>query len=314
MPTADTLTIRPPTPDDAGAVTLLCNVCDIAEYGVPDGTEADVRAQWVEPGFDITRSAWVAGAEGGALQGYAWVMERVPKSDLVADLYVHPDHIGGALGDMLLSRLEARSRELAAEAPADVTPTLGLFNASVNPWKRGLLENRGFAPARTFLRMTIDLHAGFEAPRLPSGIGLRAFDPVGHAREVHAALTEAFADHYRPRRESFEDWKARRFGPENFDPTLWLVAWEGESIAGALLGYLSPDLGWVQELGVLRTWRGRGIGLALLLESFAAFESRGQHRVSLGVDAESLTGATRLYERAGMRVERHHDLFLKALR
>jgi ribosomal protein S18 acetylase RimI-like enzyme len=136
---------------------------------------------------------------------------------------------------------------------------------------------------------------------------------MGHARQVHATLTEAFADHYRPRSEPFAHWKARRFGHENFDPALWLVAWEGDEVAGALLGYLSPDLGWVQELGVRRSWRGRGIGLALLLESFAAFGRRGQYRVSLGVDAESLTGATRLYERAGMRVERRHELFQKRL-
>ena len=52
-------------------------------------------------------------------------------------------------------------------------------------------------------------------------------------------------------------------------------------------------------LGVRRPWRKRGLGLALLLHSFSAFHRRGQRRVSLGVDAGSLTGALRLYERAG---------------
>jgi hypothetical protein len=36
--------------------------------------------------------------------------------------------------------------------------------------------------------------------------------------------------------------------------------------------------------------------------------------VALGVDAESLTGATRLYERAGMRVDRVYELSIRVLR
>jgi hypothetical protein len=37
-------------------------------------------------------------------------------------------------------------------------------------------------------------------------------------------------------------------------------------------------------------------------------------RIGLGVDADSLTGATRLYEKAGMRVERRYELWEKELR
>jgi ribosomal protein S18 acetylase RimI-like enzyme len=61
-----------------------------------------------------------------------------------------------------------------------------------------------------------------------------------------------------------------------------------------------PDMGWVGTLGVLRPWRRRGLGLALLQHSFARLYERGQRKVGLGVDAQSLTGATRLYEKAGM--------------
>ena len=35
---------------------------------------------------------------------------------------------------------------------------------------------------------------------------------------------------------------------------------------------------------------------------------------ALGVDSESPTGATRLYERAGMHVERHFGIYQKTLR
>jgi ribosomal protein S18 acetylase RimI-like enzyme len=55
---------------------------------------------------------------------------------------------------------------------------------------------------------------------------------------------------------------------------------------------------------VRRPWRRRGIALALLHHAFRELAARGKPRAGLGVDSESLTGATRLYERAGMRVVR----------
>jgi mycothiol synthase len=63
---------------------------------------------------------------------------------------------------------------------------------------------------------------------------------------------------------------------------------------------------------VRRAWRRRGLGEALLRHSFAAFRRKGFTRGTLGVDASSVTGATRLYERAGMRVYRD-TVFLERL-
>ena len=57
-------------------------------------------------------------------------------------------------------------------------------------------------------------------------------------------------------------------------------------------------------LGVRRAWRRQGLGEALLLHAFAEFRRRDITRGTLGVDASSATGATRLYERAGMSVYR----------
>jgi mycothiol synthase len=70
---------------------------------------------------------------------------------------------------------------------------------------------------------------------------------------------------------------------------------------GALIASVSDDRGWVDVLGVLAPWRGRGIAGALLRRSFATFAGRGLRQVLLSVDAENPTGATRLYERVGMR-------------
>ena len=72
-----------------------------------------------------------------------------------------------------------------------------------------------------------------------------------------------------------------------------------------------PGLGWVRILGVLPEYRQLGLGQALLRHTFAEFERRGFDAVGLGVDAENPTGAVRVYERAGMHVERTNLLFQK---
>ena len=72
--------------------------------------------------------------------------------------------------------------------------------------------------------------------------------------------------------------------------------------------------GWIDTLGVRRPWRRQGLAEALLYHSFAELRRRGRTRVELGVDASSLTGATRLYEKAGMRAIREFTSFEKELR
>jgi ribosomal protein S18 acetylase RimI-like enzyme len=70
----------------------------------------------------------------------------------------------------------------------------------------------------------------------------------------------------------------------------------------------------VNLIGVRPEWRRRGIAEALLRAAFAEFFRRGELRVALGVDAESPTGATRLYERVGMRVFSRTVVYEKELR
>ena len=103
---------------------------------------------------------------------------------------------------------------------------------------------------------------------------------------------------------------------EGLDLSLWFVAEDDGEVAGIAL--CKPfdgeeGLGWVRVLGVRRSWRRQGLGRALLLHLFGEFHRRGFHGVGLGVDAESLTGAHRLYESAGMRVYRRYDVYEKAL-
>ena len=64
---------------------------------------------------------------------------------------------------------------------------------------------------------------------------------------------------------------------------------------------------------VRETWRGRGIGGALVEHSLAEFRRRGYAKAGLNVDPENETGAMRLYEKLGYRFDRYFGIYEKQL-
>jgi ribosomal protein S18 acetylase RimI-like enzyme len=138
-------------------------------------------------------------------------------------------------------------------------------------------------------------------------------------RAVWLVVEESFADHWGYTAMPFDEFMYYRIeGQPHFDPSVVFIAQDGAEIAGVAMCLPStagrPDTGWVSVLGVRSAWRGRGIGMALLQHAFGEFQRRGCLSVGLNVDGSSLTGADRLYERAGMYEVRRAAYFDKALR
>ncbi len=310
----DGFIVRAPTPDDAEAVTDLLRACAIAEFGIAYNTVEGTRSDWGWPGFSLANDAWVVISPEGHMVGYAAV--RVwGQVQMYADIAIHPEQRGRSIDSHLLERAEARARERVSEAPDGARVTLRKFVSSVNPAGQHLLEQADYAPVQYDWIMEIDLTEAPPAPQWPAGITVRTFVPGQDDRAVHDAQEEAFQDHRGHIAITFEQWYQRMQARENFDPSLWFLAMDGAEIAGESLCYFYADHGGeVDELAVRRPWRRRGLGMALLLHSFGEFYRRGIHKIALGVDAQSLTGATRLYERAGMRVVRQYTRYEKELR
>lgn len=99
-----------------------------------------------------------------------------------------------------------------------------------------------------------------------------------------------------------------------FDLGVWFLAVADGEPVGAAICSMSEGVGWVDSPGVRRPWRKHGVGLVLLQHAVGEFHQRGLQRVALGVDAANPTGATRLYERAGMTVAQQHATYAKELR
>jgi ribosomal protein S18 acetylase RimI-like enzyme len=175
-------------------------------------------------------------------------------------------------------------------------------------------QSRDYELARHFFEMEIDLADEPAAPDWPNGLGVRTFRPED-ARAVYDADLEAFEDHWDPLDVTFEEWRAYFLDASDFDPELWFVVYDGEELAGFSLcsKRAGETEGHLHVLGVRRPWRKRGLGTALLLQSFRELRRRGCETTRLNVDADNLTGALRLYERAGMYVALRSDRYWKQI-
>ena len=306
-------TMRHPTMADVEEVTALRRTCEAALHGAAETTLDDTRTEWQMPSFDLAKDAWLVLSDEGKIVA-ASVVEHREHARLYTGGEVHPDYRNRGIGNYLLHLAEQRAHQHIPLAPADVRVTLNASVGNLHETGLRLLEEHDFQFVRYFWRMAIEMDAAPPTPEWAEGIILRTFTP-DMTRAVYEADEEAFKDHWGHMPLAFEEWQHWTVQREGFDPTLWFLAMDGDEIAGfSLCKDEKESGGWVHVLGVRRPWRRKGVGLALLYHSFGEFYKRGIHNVYLGVDAQSLTGATRLYERAGMHVVRQYNAYEKELR
>jgi mycothiol synthase len=311
------MNLRPPEPVEAGAVAALLNVHARALSGKDDTSEEEIRLWFRNPELELGRDVWVA-VENETLVGYADVADwGHTRRSFWLDVRAHPEQGGQALPP-LIERGEARVAEWAAESPAGERLTLRAMAQDADAPLRSALERAGYRAIRYSFRMEIELDGGPPEPRWPAGIEVRRFGGDLEARDVMDATNAAFADTWDFVPDTYEEWRHFWFESDTYDPALWILATSGGEIVGASLCRThhggDPGLGWVSTLGVRPSWRRRGLGRGLLVESFRTFHDRGLRRVGLGVDAENPTGATRLYESAGMQVSMRWVVYEKELR
>jgi len=317
-------TVRGATLDDVEPSLEMFNLWSQSIIGQDEITDAEaIRNEWVSPGFDPARDIRLVFAPNGTLVGYieAWTTAKPPVHPWIWGR-VHPDYSGLGIGTFMLQWAEQRAMKALETLASDLrfAPRVGIYHQATESQK--LFEDMGYAYIRSFYEMLIEMDSIPPKPLWPEGITIRTYNPQTDAEAVYRADEEAFQDHFgyveAPFEEGFERFMQLMTGHKDFDPSLWYLAMEGNEIAGICLcrphAYDDPDIGYVSTLGVRRPWRKRGLGLAFLQHAFGEFYRRGKRKVSLGVDADNLTGALRLYEKAGMHIHLQTDTFEKEIR
>jgi mycothiol synthase len=290
------MTLRPPRDDEFDAMLELMNAHQLVAFGEADVTADELRVWLTTPSVDVQRDIRVLERDGRLL-GYADVDSSREEPPLWwCDVKVDPGADADEVVPELVAWLDARAE----------TGRLRVWTSETDARIVGAFTALGFESVRHSYRMEIDLATEPAPPVWPDRITVRNATTADH-RPIHQAVIEVWrdtSDHYD---ETFEDWAHWNVERPSYDPSLWFLAYAGDELAGFSVcrrDDIDESAGYVGLLGVRRPWRRQGLGEALLLRSFQAFRERGWTRGTLGVDASSPTGATRLYERAGMRVYR----------
>lgn len=305
-------TARPATLDDIDNIANVVNQYTLRLIGEPYLPAKYLRNFLTVPGFDLATSSRLVLSSTGSITGFALVMDiQAPYVEVSSWGFVPEAEQGKGIGSALHGWIEPRAREAVVKAPegARVFMSQSLFDQD-EPG-RAFLERCGYRQTRHIWRMAVALDKAPAVPVWPENIEPQNVDLRVDLERPLRAANEAFRDHYGHVEGDFEQrLERRRHDVENnpdYSPDLSFVAMDGDDIAGVC--FCSPQsgtdtsAGYVNSLAVLRPWRKRGLGLALLLHALSVLREKGKVRAALHVDAQSLTGATHLYEKAGMHVD-----------
>ena len=315
--------VRPPKLKDAHEVTELFNLCSREMIGANDYTVDEVRNDWTTPGFNLETDGRLIFKSDGELIAHieVWAISKPPIRPWLL-MHIRPDQDFDKLGSAIFPWAIARAELLIPKVPQEARVTLQAHAVSSYQPMKQLLEKNNMKLIRHSWQMAIDLAAPIAQPKWPEGIILRTYDHARDGEAVYRADYDSFRDHFGFVEETFEEgypqWIHSMIKDEHYDPSLWFLAVQNDEIVGGSLcravSWEDPEMGWVRTLFTRRPWRRNGIALALLTHTFHEFKRRGLKRVGLGVDAENLTGATRLYEKAGMKIRRQYDRYELELR
>ena len=281
--------------------------------------------RWGEEDFDLETSTRVIIAPNGEVVAYADVhdTQNPPISPKIGGC-VHPDYEGKGLGTALMNWAVDRAKQAIPRCPDDARVAARLSRRGEHTAADALFKSFGFEVTRQWWTMIIRRQANPPVPQAPVGITIRPMHYPDELVQVVRVEDGSFRDHYgyveHPIEEVLAQWQQWIENDTAFDPALWFVAVDDASqeLAGFCICRHTinnlPDRALVNALGVLPEYRKRGLGMALLQTGFNALWERDKQEVILGVDATSLTGATGLYQKAGMSIHRTDFTYEKELR
>ncbi len=271
-------------------------------------TMDELVAEFAEPHFVAVEDGRVAYLDG-ALAGWSRVWHR-PSDDRLERAYVfgtvdpakRENGVGRALltwgRDRAIERLRARSNDLPKFVRIDASEHIHAAHR--------LYHALGFRPVRWFedlVRPLDDPPALFQ----PAGVELIRW-PSDRVEELRQVRNQAFDDHWGSTGMSPEAWSHFLAGHGiRTDLSLAAVDEASGRIVGLAVNANYPDdeellgrrEGWIETVGTLASWRGRGVASALISSSISAFGAAGFTHAALNVDSASPTGAAGLYRKLG---------------
>jgi GNAT superfamily N-acetyltransferase len=239
-----------------------------------------------------------------------WLDANDGRRFYVSNGRVHPGWRRRGIGAALMSRNERRLVGIATSHPDSTPRVLVTYAEDSDRGAIVLARARGYERVRVYHHLVRPDLDAITVPPLPDGLEVRPMTRELLPR-LWDAMSEAFSDHFGGDDTSpaaYRRWSEDR----DLDLSLHAVAFDGDEIAGGVLGYIVPEeneeqgylRGWTDPVFTRRPWRRRGLAFALLARALALLRDRGMTSAQLGVDSQNAYQAFDLYERHGFRTVR----------
>jgi GNAT superfamily N-acetyltransferase len=257
--------------------------------------------------------------DGQLVAAVLLLLSPVPQDEQVVSFLgaIHPDQCNRGLELSLSEWVDSRVR-MAQNANGNPRR----IRASCDPAQRScvaLLEGLGFEPVRYFHRMCVTLQESVHEPTLPSQVRLDSWDSSCSSQALEA-FNNAFTGHWGLPLLTQAMWDKAFVGVPQFRPDLSLLAMSGSDVIGVCINWVLPitegsrhPQGWIEAIGVISEWRGRGVADAMMVRTLNEFLKDKRSEASLAVDTQNLSGALRLYEKHGFVPIKQTTMFERLL-
>lgn len=306
------LSWAPLTRDDlgdlGGLLTAIEHMDEPSERHSPEGLVETFNQAYSDPG----RHAAVGRDRGGTLLAYGWnyVQEKdVDPRRVFLTGGVHPGWRHQGIGRAVFGWQMDAARRWYAEHWNDGQGPLQMtcYSDEQLNGQVALYEHMGLRPMRWFSDMTLRFEGEIVDLDPPDGVTVVPFT-TDVSERTRLAHNDAFADHWGAQPVDVVSWNEGLARVASRPEWSWVAI---EDAGGEVVGYAMNSAyeqdweaqgfseGWTDRIGVVRSWRGHGLARTLLTRSMQSFKAAGLDGAGLGVDADSPTGAQRLYQGLG---------------
>ncbi|ARC55727.1 Mycothiol acetyltransferase [Frondihabitans sp. 762G35] len=306
------VTWRPMVREDAVAVHALRRASGRIDHPAYIVTLEEIERDLERSEIDLVRDAALAQDAQGEIVAYGSVVLLSSQSTLVRSVLdgaVHPARRREGIGEQLLAWQEQRALQQLATSEKTLPGWILSFADERAEGALALFSKRGFEFKRWWLELSRDLAEPL--PVVPLDDAVRVVPVTDEWSErIREARNDVFRDHWGSQPIPADTW-ADLMGLPIARPDLsWLAVDRAtDEIVAFVLTTVNEEEweqvgfshGYVEYVGVRRTFRGRGIAQALLVHALGVYRERGLDRAVLDVDSESPTGAVGLYEHLGFR-------------
>lgn len=308
-----TLNSRDVRPDDAVAIASVYAAMEADEPTGEAFSEQDIYEELTGPDVDLERGS-VAILADDRLLAFGYLQMSPPAAAWKAwqNAGVHPEHTGTGLGRRILRELENRATAIRDQDAPGSPGQLKVWVDEQRLRTAALVRTAGYQTWRHFFRMRCDLSAPLVQAPIPAGVEIRRYRSDDDDAVLQVS-NESFGDHWGSTPMDTERWRAAFANSSAFRPDhSWIALVDGRPVSFVmsvehvaeteLNGY---PTGYLSRVGTARADRGRGIASALLSATLTGMVQAGYRYAELGVDADSPTGAGRIYQGAGFRTFAH---------